>query len=161
MKVEVRNVKEAKFASEETMCFQATVVVDGKVMGTVSNDGHGGGNNYDGVGSNRWRFEAMLKEWAKTLPPFKDFEGEMMAHDVDTAIDDLVHEFLTRRDLDRKLKGHVVLKKADGKLYTVKLAKGIDTKAYAAKYVGRDGVVKVLNLLPPEEALAEWKAVAS
>ena len=136
MKVEVRNVKEAKFASDETMCFQATIVIDDKVAGTVSNDGHGGCNFY------------------------KDFEGEPMEHDADTAIGDLVYAYLTQRDLERKLKSHVVLRKEDGRLYTVKVAKGVDTKMYAQKYVGRPGVVKVLNMLPPDEALAEWRATS-
>jgi len=35
-------VKVCKWASEETMCFTATVKIDGKKVGTVSNEGRGG-----------------------------------------------------------------------------------------------------------------------
>ena len=42
MKIELKNIKYAKFASEETHCYEATVYFEGKRTGTVKNDGHGG-----------------------------------------------------------------------------------------------------------------------
>jgi hypothetical protein len=42
MKVELKNVKYSAFASQETHCFEATVYIDGKRVGTVSNEGYGG-----------------------------------------------------------------------------------------------------------------------
>ena len=44
MKLELKNVKHAAFASQETHCFEATLYVDGKRFATVSNEGHGGCN---------------------------------------------------------------------------------------------------------------------
>lgn len=41
MKVELKNIKIAKFASEETLCFEATIYIDGKRSGTVKNNGWG------------------------------------------------------------------------------------------------------------------------
>ena len=51
MKITVKNLKVAEFASEETLCFTATVYIDGKMAFTAKNDGHGGCNFYHGVRS--------------------------------------------------------------------------------------------------------------
>ena len=45
MKITLKNLKVAKFMSQETTCFQATVYVDGKKAGTAENEGHGGCTN--------------------------------------------------------------------------------------------------------------------
>lgn len=42
MEITLKNIKVAKFMSEETTCFQAVVYVDGKKAGMAQNDGHGG-----------------------------------------------------------------------------------------------------------------------
>lgn len=41
-RIQLKNVKYAAFASEETHCYEASVYFDGKKVGTVKNDGHGG-----------------------------------------------------------------------------------------------------------------------
>jgi len=41
MKIELKNFKHAAFASEETLCFSATVYVDGQRMFEASNSGKG------------------------------------------------------------------------------------------------------------------------
>jgi len=47
MDIQIKNLKIANFASDDTLCFQASLYLDGKRAGTVSNDGHGGPNAYD------------------------------------------------------------------------------------------------------------------
>jgi hypothetical protein len=42
MEITLKNLKVAQFRSEETLCYQADVCVDGKKVGTADNDGHGG-----------------------------------------------------------------------------------------------------------------------
>ena len=44
--ITVRNLKIAEFASQETLCFEATIYVDGKRFCTASNQGHGGDNEF-------------------------------------------------------------------------------------------------------------------
>jgi hypothetical protein len=44
--LELRGVKHAAFASEETACYRATLYVDGAKFCEVSNDGHGGPDNH-------------------------------------------------------------------------------------------------------------------
>lgn len=46
MQLTLKNLKISAFMSEETTCFQATVYVDGKKVGTAQNDGHGGPTYY-------------------------------------------------------------------------------------------------------------------
>lgn len=47
--ITIKNLKVAQFASEETLCFQATVYVDGAPFCVASNEGRGGPNRYDSV----------------------------------------------------------------------------------------------------------------
>jgi len=42
MKLEIKSLKVARFASEETLCFTARAYVDGKQFAHLNNDGHGG-----------------------------------------------------------------------------------------------------------------------
>lgn len=42
MKITLKNLKVAKFMSQETLCYQATIYVDDKKAGTAENEGHGG-----------------------------------------------------------------------------------------------------------------------
>lgn len=46
MKLSLIKVKHAEFASQETNCFEAVVVIDGVPSIHVSNQGHGGGDNH-------------------------------------------------------------------------------------------------------------------
>jgi hypothetical protein len=41
-RITLKNLKVADFASEETLCFTATVVFDGTPIAEARNDGHGG-----------------------------------------------------------------------------------------------------------------------
>lgn len=41
-RIMLKNLKVADFASEETLCFTATVVFDGTPIAEARNDGHGG-----------------------------------------------------------------------------------------------------------------------
>ena len=45
MKIELKNIYYAEFASFETSCYKATIYIDGKKVGTVNNDGQGGTDN--------------------------------------------------------------------------------------------------------------------
>jgi len=47
--IELKNLKVAEFASEETTCYEATVYVDGKRFCIASNQGHGGESSHDPI----------------------------------------------------------------------------------------------------------------
>lgn len=40
--ITIKSFKTVKWMSEETICFTASVLIDGKVIGEASNEGHGG-----------------------------------------------------------------------------------------------------------------------
>lgn len=160
MKVEVRNVKEMKSLSEETMCFSATVVIDGKVAGTASNRGSGGPNEYYPRD-----LEAKLAEYAKTLPPISmpaDIGGESFPQDADTALGEVIDEFLGLRDYRKAVSVRLLLENDKGQiLETSKLPKGANVLEMARKFATKPGIVKVLNLLPEAEGYAILKAKAA
>ena len=47
--IEIKNLKVAEFASEETTCYEATVYVDGARFCIGSNQGHGGDDSFDAI----------------------------------------------------------------------------------------------------------------
>jgi len=105
----IKNVKTAEFASEETVCFEATLYVDGKSVGGVSNRGHGGPNSYSmnndeykkhNESIQTWAHEHMLDyyqgidaEWAKESYANAVKEGQTYERE---ALDLLVGELLER-----------------------------------------------------------------
>jgi hypothetical protein len=65
MRLELKNLKVHDDMSEETLCFSATLYVDGKKVATVKNEGHGGSNFY------YWddrELEGKVHDWAKPQP---------------------------------------------------------------------------------------------
>lgn len=162
MKVELRNIKYAAFASQETACFTATVVIDGKIEGTVANQGTGGPDEFRGTGTQRgWsgglELQKKLEEWAKSLPPYtSEFASEPQTHNAETAIAGLLDEFLLRRDLHRRLARKVVFVK-DEKLYTATPRRGETPAAAALVFAREKGVTHVLNTMPESEALEAFR----
>jgi hypothetical protein len=57
-KIELKNLKYAAFASEETSCFEATVYVDGKRFCIASNEGRGGCDSYEALPPKGGYFES-------------------------------------------------------------------------------------------------------
>lgn len=155
MKIELRNVKHAKFASEETECFEATVVLDGVVAGKVSNDGHGGSDMF-----HPYALQERLDAYGKTLPEKTitsmtndDGTPYTYAQDAESLVGDVLADWLTRRDLKRLMRTRVLFVRTDGKLYEAKVAKPAHARAIA-HYKAKPDVAKVLNALPEDEALA-------
>src|SRR6187455_1012812 len=126
MKVELKSIKYAAFASQETSCFSATVFVDGKKAGEVENDGHGGSNTY-----HPWQLKDTLDAYGKTLPLVKeDWCDEPFTQDAESIISDLLMDHLAVRDYVRISKKRI--------LYTKKGMQGIyQTKVLDAASLAR------------------------
>lgn len=92
MKIELKNVKHSEFASHETDCFTATVYIDGKREGTVSNQGMGGPNDYEPPA-----LYEKLKAHADTLPPNTAY-GVTIQPNADCVIGDLLIAWLRLRE---------------------------------------------------------------
>jgi len=156
MNIELRNVKYAAFASEETPCFSAAVFIDGKRVGEVSNDGHGGCHRY----SSR-EVEKRLDAYAKTLPPIKvDWRPEGMQQTADRLIGRALDHALMVRDLKLLLKDRLVFTR-DGKVHqTNRLPPDALAQALAnpARALAQFKATALLNALPFDEALALFVA---
>src|SRR3546814_5489329 len=67
-RITLKSLKVADFASEETMCFSATVVFDGTPIAEARNDGHGGSTFLRAL-SGKAALLAQAEAFAKGLPP--------------------------------------------------------------------------------------------
>lgn len=162
MKIELRNIKYAAFASEETSCFEATIYVDGIKAGRASNQGHGGPTDID-----PHQLSERLDAYGATLPQVDLGEElgdrRMMTQDGEWIVDQLLGAWLTERDLKRVL-GRKILYVNDGKVF--------ETKSYPKSKLGQllAEPVKVrtalkseqvLNLMPFAEALEIYKGIGA
>lgn len=64
MNIAIEDVSKNKRLSRETPCFEAVIVLDGKRVGRVRNDGGGGANVYETP-----KTKQRLEAYANTLPP--------------------------------------------------------------------------------------------
>lgn len=169
MKIELRNFKYAKFASEETNCFEATVFVDGVKAGEARNEGHGGATMIFPR-----ELEARINAYAATLPPIvssnddlRDDDGEPFsyAQTAETLVDDVVTELLIAKDFRRLVARRILYTKADTPgIFQTKAAKDAATLAHWLRdpvaLAARFGAAHILNTMPEAEALAIFKAQA-
>lgn len=165
MKITLKNVKYSDFMSEETLCFEAAVYIDGKKMGVATNEGHGGETRFY-----PYELQRTINEYAKTLPKlevkgFEDKEtGEpfMLEQDAETIVNGLMEEWLAAKDLKRALSRRVLFQR-DGKImetksYDAKSLAGILARADLFAQLKSD---TVLNLLPFDKALSIYRGVAA
>lgn len=117
LKVELKGVKHAKFVSEETECFEATLIINGVARGKVYNEGHGGCHGY----SDHKACEE-LEAYAKTLPATK-YAGMELPQSADSLVDDAFTAFMDLKDLRRHLKSKLLIVR-DGKLLGCAIRKG-------------------------------------
>lgn len=161
MKIELKNVKYSDFASHETHCFEASVYIDGKRAGTVSNDGQGGSNNYD----SRALVEA-LSAHSKTLPTRTwTLNGESLEvpPTMDTIIDELLMDHLYAKDLKRALSTRVLFVNKDGILKETKAFKKEDLANLlrSPTLTTRLESDKILNVMPFDVALSTYRSAVA
>lgn len=118
-RITLKNIKYAAFASQETHCYEATIYFDGKKVGHVSNEGHGGCDDDRATDDKGW---AEMLAFIKTLPrePWgfdapKDWSTEKKADhllgmetDLEIICCDLVGDHLVARDLRRDMKKSLI-----------------------------------------------------
>ena len=166
MNIELKNFKCSRFASHETLYFQASVYIDGKAAGTVSNTGTGGSNHYL-----PYEIGERIQRYAATLPPIPPEQLPFPATDPlpmceHILIGNLCDDIIATKDLKRLIGNSIVWVGADGRVYQSRwvnktaLGQIADRGAEAMrKVVGIDNEPKaiVLNTLPFSEALVLFK----
>lgn len=168
MDISLKNITYNERLSEDTFCFSAVIYIDGKKAGTASNHGQGGPTSIDPRD-----LEDRIDAYAKTLPKIAtDFttknhetgkeEPMFLDPDAEVLINQLLEQYLKRRDLQRLMRSKMVFTVADKPgIWTTKK---LDAKYMAELYKDRPKTittlkaVKVLNFLPEDEALAIYAA---
>jgi len=165
MKIELKNIKHAEFASHETSCYEATIYIDGKKVGTVDNDGQGGTDNVQ-----PWEVAQQIDAYAATLPKivcsFEDPDTGKpaeMSQNHETIFGEILSNWLMAKDLKRIMSKRVLFTKADGLIYQSKAMAAPALKQYLSepKLADLYKDKQVLNLLPFEQALNIYKKVAA
>ena len=165
MKIELKNIKHSEFASQETNCYQATIYIDGKRVGTVENAGHGGCDNVY-----PYQVAQQIDAYAKTLPKtvcsFIDPETGKpaeMEQDHETIFGDILTSWLMSKDLKRLMSKRIVFVKEDGNVYETKALKADQLKLNLNQ--GRlPEMLKaktILNLLPFDQALTIYRGASA
>ena len=160
MKLELKNIKHTAWASEETHCYQASLYVDGKPVAIVSNDGHGGPDrtgihgNFSLVSHDFVTYRAILsavEAHFKSLPKTNpcDIFPDGMEQTLEFWCCDQVNDWLSARELKKKLKKEFLFQFADG--VGVFAHKDRPSRAHKAT---------ILNDMPFADALAIWKETA-
>jgi hypothetical protein len=90
----LKSFKTVRWMSEETICFTATVVLDGKVIGTATNEGHGGETDVHYI-SDIAKQDAIA--FAKSISPLSVAGWEFLA-DKGFTFDNLVDIAVERKD---------------------------------------------------------------
>lgn len=108
---ELKNIKHAEFASQETNCYNATLYVDGKPFAQVGNEGHGGCDfEYADprTGLDNKAFYEKYKAITATLPSEVAYEGTSREFTMEGSIEgvcsNLLTEWLINRDIKKILK---------------------------------------------------------
>src|SRR3546814_8836954 len=75
-RITLKTLKVADFASEETLCFSATVVFDGTPIAEARNDGHGGSTFLRAL-SGKAALLAQAETFAQGLPRPEEHTSEL------------------------------------------------------------------------------------
>ncbi len=141
--ITLKNFKHAAFASQETLCFEATVCIEGKKAGHARNDGCGG-----------CTYVHLDTEFRHLDTPENDLEGK-----VDAIAYDLVAKKQDKQALastKRELSKHILFRRKDtpaGQSRIFRNAVGSPQEAAIYAKLKADPTVEVIyNHLPLEEA---------
>ena len=160
MKLEIKNLKICDFRSEETLCFEATLYINGQSRIIVSNGGHGGCDDHR-PSKKSISYKEMYQDledlyaYCKTLPPRQTDFGEVDVC-LDILVNELVEKFQITKELKKDLRKRICFVKDDN-YYTLeekptpqmlKVAQGSESlKDYT-----------ILNTLPLDDAYSLYKS---
>ena len=163
-RISLKNIKHSEFASQETHCFEASLYFDGKRIGKVGNDGHGGCDWVDVT--DQAAFETMQK-FINTLPAItcgwddpKTGKPATVPQCLETICCDLVNIHLSKKDLQAIMRRTAVFR-LNGELREIgyKGSRKPDQGLFdhvMKKYPGAE----ILNNMPIEQAVTIYRAAA-
>ena len=107
MKLELKNIKHANWASEETQCYDAVLYVDGSPFLMVSNEGRGGSDRDDQDPRFKGDFTSKygaLREYCREAYKFKGFRDTWINGSIEFACHTLLEEHLEAKFYKKVLK---------------------------------------------------------
>jgi hypothetical protein len=171
LNIELKKVRFAAFASEETSCFDAEVWVNGKKEGTAHNQGHGGPTDIspDALSTRLDIYGATLPRTVSEIKDDEDPTGFFtMQPDAEGIVDDLLEKHLAAKEAEKETK-KLQRDLATRLIFTCKGEKGIrQTKKLTPEQIAKfraDSALRVkwnvaimLNDLPFAEAASVFNA---
>lgn len=155
MKLELKNIHHYPRMSEETNCYEASLWIDGVKIGTVSNRGTGGGDDFHGD----QRAYAEANRRAACLPPIVYGEHEY-PQTVESICGEVLESWIAERALDKELKRAVLFKLGVGIMSIAYKGKKPADAALIEHVKAKHPNVPILNTLPRPEALAMYRGQA-
>lgn len=162
MKLELKNITVNELLSDETHCYSASLYVDGKNIGTVSNRGHGGCDDFHG---DREAYQ-RADDWCQNNLPATNLGNGLadVTTDLETWCAQRVTDHLICRDMKRTME-----RKA---LFTLPGKPGIFQLGYKGRRTPDPMLftvierqhpgAQILNTMPEADALSvfrsEWDA---
>lgn len=143
MKITLKKFQHAAFASQETYCFSADVLIDGKKAGCAENDGHGGCTSVH-----------LTEAFRHLDTPENDIEGKVDAecHKLVCAKQDKSLLARVKRDLSK----NILFRRKNTPVGESRIIRGIvGTSAYEGKIAqlkADPDVVEIYNLMSVEQA---------
>lgn len=155
-RITLKAIKHSEFASEETHCYEASVYFDGKRVGKVGNDGHGGCDHEMVTDRDGW---SAMQDFIKTLPAV-EFHGMELPQDLEMICGELVNEHLASKDLKRSMSKKAVFLIGD-EVYTLGYRGGRKPDANLFEQVKKQyPSAVVLNEMDFAEALSKYRSAA-
>ena len=166
--ITLKNIKFSAWASEETHCFQATIYMDGERAMKVSNEGHGGPNQYYhtsgqshqefmeqfnraiGIGTDYVRCKESKEEWEEWINELAG-TSELL----DWLVNDLMNEHFILKEMRTKMKKTTFYYNPKEK--AIFLFKHKPTPEALDYFRKKNPDVLFLNELPEAEACYYWR----
>jgi len=161
MKLILKNIKYAAFASEETHCYEATLYANGKAVAKVGNDGHGGPDRvYETNKETMKAVYAYIDSLPKEVTDIKESDGTFweMDQSLETICGNLVNDFLVLRDVKKALKRVIYTKPNSTDIWELK-PKWKPTPDFLAEFKKENPTYRILNSLPVDEVVKIWRTL--
>jgi len=162
MKLELKNIKYAEWASQETACYDANLYVGGQPFAFVSNDGHGGADRVDRDPRFKGIWSETLEEaeqYCREAYKFKGYKGTWHNGNLEIACGALLGAHLDRKHY-KKLLRQVCFLTEEGELMSFPKKVKPEPSIYDTIREARDDLKNVtfLNELSFDDAVSKIKS---
>ena len=163
-RITLKKIKYSDFASQETHCFEATVLFDGVACATVDNDGRGASTDWHQLSKATDKSDKAYRDMQAYIATFDSYQSSftdgvtIMFTDLSWVCDELVNDWLEIKDMKMSLRKRVHWLE-DGKIWQTRSVSARQRDHWIPQMREKYGAENVLNGLPEAEALKLWRMV--